>query len=95
MYRIVLISLLIPSEGWGLLFSVGDAHAVPAAVTPTSMLTGGVDSPMAQVLQNALPPELANHLNSMGTLGPDGQPNGMLTDVDSRLLVGLPASGPV
>jgi hypothetical protein len=45
------------------------------------MLPGGINSPAAETLQNALPPDLAKQLTGMNALGPDGQPNGMLMDV--------------
>jgi hypothetical protein len=77
---IALVCSLIPPEGWGLLFGVGTAQAAPAATGLASVLPGGVDSPVTEALQNALPSDLAKQLTGMNALGPDGQPNGMLMD---------------
>jgi hypothetical protein len=80
---IALSCSLIPPEGWGLLFGVGVAHAAPLTTVPASMSPSGINSPATETVQNALSSDLAKQLSDIGVLNSDGQPNGMLIDVDA------------
>ncbi len=92
----MLISLL-PAPLWWEILGVQTAHATstpltgaqPAAISPTAneQVTDLMTS-----LGDALPPELADQLGSLGALTPEGEPNGML--MDAAALQGLPSSPP-
>ncbi len=78
---IALTLSLTPPPALALLFGVGVAHAASAKNGSLSVLMGETNSPMAQALQESLPPELSQQFNGLGALGPDGEPNGLLMDI--------------
>ncbi len=90
----LLVSLL-PAPLWWEILGVNTVYAAgtPIAGKQPSLASATADAQVNDLmtsLVDALPPELADRLGSLGALTPEGEPNGMLINIAA--LQGLPGS---